>query len=318
MQEIFSITAPIYLALIIGFVCTRAGLFTKPDLRALGKFVVNVALPAMIGNAIASRPLREIFNPSYLLAYGGASLAVMGLGLWWFRRRAVPAGANRAIYAMGMCCSNSGYVGYPILLLALPAVAGVALALSMVVENVVMIPLLLTMAEREAGTLGSGKRVPLQVLRRLLSNPLILGLLGGLLVSLSGWVLPAALARTVTLFSVASGGLSLFVIGGALVGLPMAGLARQVLPIAGGKLLLHPLAVLLTTGLLQTLGLAPLEPSLRLAAVLLAAMPMMGVYPLLAQKYGQEALASAALLLTTVCSFATLNVLLWGVAQQRL
>jgi hypothetical protein len=33
--------------------------------------------------------------------------------------------------SMGMSCSNSGYVGYPILLVAMPAIASTALALHM-------------------------------------------------------------------------------------------------------------------------------------------------------------------------------------------
>lgn len=49
-----------------------------------------------------------------------------------------------------MSCSNSGFVGYPILLLILTPIAGVVLALNMMVENLV-IPLLFVMAERTRG-----------------------------------------------------------------------------------------------------------------------------------------------------------------------
>jgi hypothetical protein len=54
------------------------------------------------------------------------------------------------------------------------------------------------------------------------------------------------------------------------------------------------------------------DPQLRLAAVLFAAMPMLGIYPLLAQKHGFEAISAAALLFTTVASFFTLSGLLWA------
>ena len=53
------------------------------------------------------------------------------------------------------------------------------------------------------------------------------------------------------------------------------------------------------------------SPHLQLAAVMLAAMPMMGIYPILAQSYGKEDLGAAALLATTVASFFTLSGLLW-------
>jgi hypothetical protein len=59
------------------------------------------------------------------------------------------------------------------------------------------------------------------------------------------------------------------------------------------------------------LGLPALDPALRKAAVLMAAMPMMSIYPILAQAYGEGDFAAAALLVTTVASFFTLSGMLW-------
>jgi uncharacterized membrane protein YfbV (UPF0208 family) len=40
-------------------------------------------------------------------------------------------------------------------------------------------------------------------------------------------------------------------------------------------------------------------------------MPMMGIYTILAQRFGHGAISAAALLVTTVASFFTLTGLLW-------
>jgi hypothetical protein len=216
---------------------------------------------------------------------------------------------------MGTACSNSGFVGYPIALLTLGPVAGVMLGLNMMVENLLLIPLLLALAERGNGHGGGWHQALRQSLGNLLRNPMVLGLLAGLLVSLLGWQLPSPVARTVTLFSQASGALSLFVIGGALVGLQIQGLRRQVAQIVAGKLLLHPLAVLAVLLLCEAAGMPPLEPAMRVGVVLTAAMPMLGIYPILAQKHGQEGLAAAALLGATVVSFVSISVLLWVFQQ---
>ena len=312
MLDILTITGPIYAVILIGFVTTRAGVFSQADMRVFGQFVVKLALPSLIFNSLAQRQIREILNVSYLLAYLAGSLVVLGLGFLWCRRSAALSSTTSTIYVMGMTCSNSGFVGYPILLLTLAPVAGVALALNMMVENVVMIPLLLTLAERgRTGAAGQWQRQIGQALARLATNPLIIGLFAGLSVSLLGWKLPQPVARTVTMFAMASGALSLFVIGGTLVGLPMRGMGLRVMPIALGKLIFHPAAVLLAIFALPVLGLPALDPSLRMAAVLMAAMPMMGIYPILAQAYGKEGFGSAALLITTISSFFTLSALLW-------
>lgn len=315
MLDILAITGPIYITIALGFATTRLGLFSKSDMRVLGKFVVNLALPALLFNALAQRSLGEILNGRYLLVYAAGSLLALGLGWLWARRGAGQDGTTSAYYAMGTACSNSGFVGYPIALLTLGPVAGVMLGLNMMVENLLLIPLLLALAERGDGHGGAWHRALRQSLGNLLRNPMVLGLLAGLLVSLLGWQLPSPVARTVTLFSQASGALSLFVIGGALVGLQIQGLRRQVAQIVAGKLLLHPLAVLAVLLLCEAAGMLPLEPAMRMGVVLTAAMPMLGIYPILAQKHGQEGLAAAALLGATVASFVSISVLLWGFQQ---
>ncbi len=309
MIDILAITAPIYLVVLTGFLMTRFGPFGKVEMRTFGKFVVNLALPALLFKALSERQFAEIINVSYLLAYAVGSLLVMGTGYFWSRRIARLSPLTSTFYAMGMTCSNSGFVGYPILLLALPSVAGVALALNMIVENLLVIPVLLIMAERGGG--GSAWATLRKLMRRLAANPLILGMLAGLAVSLLELRLPKVIVQTVGMFAAASGALSLFVIGGTLVGLPVGGMGRQVAPIVVGKLIVHPLCVLLAIMLVSALGLAPIDPTLRTAALLMAALPMMGIYATLAQQYGQEDFCAVAQLLTTLTSFLTLSSLLW-------
>ncbi len=311
MLDILAITGPIYFAIALGYTCTRLGLFARADMRIFGKFTINIALPALVFNALAQRRIGEILNGSYLLAYATGTLALIAAASFWCRRRAAMTSTDSALYVMGMTCSNSSFVGYPILLLTLAPVAGVALALNTIVENVLIIPLLLALAEQGRDGSGHWRTVLRQTLARLARHPMILGLGAGLLVSLSGWALPEPVLRTANLFAVCSGALALFVIGGTLVGLPLRGMGTQVAPIVTGKLLAHPLAVLLGALALPLLGLAPLDPALRLAAVLMAAMPTMSIYPILAQAYGQEERSAAALLVTTIASFFSLNAVLW-------
>ncbi|WP_075790666.1 AEC family transporter [Massilia putida] len=317
MLQIFAIITPIYLAILAGYAATRSGMFSKEDMRTFGKFVINFALPAMVFNAIAQRPIADVLNASYMTAYTCGSLAMLGLGFLCARRLGGQTHTGSTIAAMGVACSNSGYIGLPILLLALPAVASTALAMNLIIENVLVIPLLLVMAEsgRQGGT--AAHRVFLQTLGRVARMPLVLGLVAGLAVSVLGWSLPAPLARTVALFGQATGALSLFVIGGTLVGLPLRGMGPAVLPIAVGKLVGHPLAVLLAASALTWLGMAPLAPPLLAAGIVLAAVPMLGIYPILAQAYGLAERSAAALLVTTASSFPTLSVALlllkgWG------
>jgi len=311
MSGIFAIISPIYIAILAGYIATRSEIFSKADMRVFGAFVMNFALPALVFNAIARRPIADVLNPGYFAAYLCGSLLMLALGFLGARLPGRQDHVGGTISAMGVACSNSGYIGLPILLLILPEVASVALAMNLIIENMIMIPLLLVMAEGGRQGSGPAHRVLFRTLARVARMPLVLGLLAGLAVSLLDWTLPAPVARTVALFGQATGALSLFVIGGTLVGLPLRGLGPAVLPIAIGKLAGHPLAVLLAASVLPTLGMAPVEPPLLAAAIVLAAVPMLGIYPILAQAYGLAERSAAALLVTTVLSFPTLSTALW-------
>ncbi len=133
----------------------------------------------------------------------------------------------------------------------------------------------------------------------------------GLIVSLAGWRLPDVASRTLTLFASASGAVSLFVVGGVLREASLRGMAGKVAPLAVGKLLIHPMAVFGAVILATRLGLPVLDPKLTIAAVVMAAMPMPGVYTIIAQRYGQEERSAAAMLLATAASFFTISGLLW-------
>jgi len=308
MLDILSITGPIYLAIAAGFLATRFGLFAKADMRVFGKFVVQIALPALLFNALSQKPLREVLNAEYLAVYALGSLGMLGAGLFYARVLAGKSLSYSSYFAMGVSCPNSGFVGYPIVLLTMGPIAGVVLALNMIVENLLLIPLLLALADAQPDARGQWLRSLRQTLQRLLSNPMILAIIAGVALSLAGWQLPGAVARTVNIFAQASGALALFAIGGTLVGLPVKGLRAEVAQIAFGKLILHPL---LTLAVL--LWVVPIQDmQLREAVLITAALPMLSIYPVLAQKHGHEGVSAAALVVTTALAFFTLSVLLWA------
>ena len=309
--DILGITGPIYLAIALGYIVTRLGRFGRADMQLFGKFTIELALPALLFNALSRRSVSEILNWEYLAAYALATLAVVLAGLYWTHKLQGKPLALSSVVAVGMACSNSGFVGYPVMLLTLGgSVAGVSLALNMVVENLLIIPLLLAVAGSQ-GAPGQWRRALVQTLRGLLANPMIWGISAGFMVSLSGLQVPEPMSRTINLFAAASGALSLFVIGGSLAGLKPEGLQGLIAQIAVGKLLLHPLSMALVLWWVVPVA----DPALRTAALLTCAMPMMGIYTILAQRFGQAAMSAAALLVTTVASFFSLTGLLWLIRQ---
>ncbi len=317
MLAVLAITGPIYLVIAAGYLATRLGLFARAEMRVFGTYVIHLALPALLFNALSQRSVAEVLNPVFVAAYAGGALVTMGAGVAWARRAAGKPLSAAAVVGMGMSCPNSGFIGFPLVMQVFGAsTAGIGLALAMVVENFLLLPLALALADSDVGEGGGATRSERlrtawrQSLRGVVRNPMIHGIALGFLFSLLGWKLPAPVARAVDLFAMSCAAISLLVIGGSLVGIRAQGLARDVTAIALGKLLLHPAAVLLLVWLLP-----PMQRELQVAVVVMAAVPMLGIYPILAQRHGHDGMAAAAQLGTTIASFFTLTALLWFIQR---
>ena len=308
--DVISITLPIFGAIAIGYASVAFGVFGKADMRVLGGYVLTIAMPALLFIAVATRDLGEVLHPGYLIAMTAGGLATAALG--YALTAATGTGpARRAITVMGMTCPNSAFIGYPVLLLALPDIAATVLVLNFLVENIVMIPLgLMTLELARPRKDRSLLSVARGIFVDLLKKPFILGLLLGLAVSITGLPVPEPLSRLTGILAASASAVSLVVIGGTLYGLPLRGNRWLALKIAGGKLLLHPAMVAGALALLALAGLLPMDPDMRTAAILSAAVPMFSAFVVLAQPYGHDGVASLALLMATLGAFGTLTVLL--------
>jgi hypothetical protein len=310
MLKIISATSVVFIVIALGYVSVKRSLFSQRDTDTFGKYVVNLALPALIFRSVSERNISEILNIGYLSAYLAGSLLIFAGGYAWSRRVSGLTPMASTFQSMGMSCSNSGYIGYPILLVAMPAIASTALALNMIVENLIMIPLVLVMAEHAEGGSRSDWTLVEQIARRLICNPIVIALITGLAVSLLGLEMPGIIAKPIDLLAASSAPVSLVAIGGMLAGIPLRAVDAQVVPIVVCKLLLHPLAVWLGLLAVAAAGIPVADQRLAHAAILMAALPAMSVYPILAQRYGQQRIAALAMLVMTGLSFFSISAVL--------
>ena len=305
MITVLSATLPIFLIICVGALVVHAGILTRDHARAFGTFVLHVAMPCLIFRSIASRSVGEVLNPSYLVA--AAVGAFLSAGVVYLVARHLLDRTHLAalVRAMGACFANSGYVGYPVAYLLLGSSAGLALALSLTVENLIILPVLLALADLSSAkgdTFGQTLRLSLLGLVR---NPLMLAMAFGLVVSITQIQVPAAVMKSVDLFATASTALALTAIGGSLAGPRPSGMAADVGLMVAGKLLLHPALVVALLWLLP-----PLPDDLRKALIIFSAAPMMSIFPLFAARYGDGEAGAAAAFVAIALSFLTMSAII--------
>ena len=215
MGAILSITFPIYAAIAIGYLAVKRGWFDRADMRVLGKYVLNIALPALLFNAVASRDFSEVIHPGYMLVFAAGGLGTIAVSFSWFTFTGIDKG-RRAVAVMGSSCPNSAYVGYPVLLLTLPDLAGVILALNTLIEVLLVVPLclfLMDMARHERAAPLPVKLV--SIFWGVTKRPMVIGLLLGLAVSVAGLPVPDTVSRLLSMLAASASALSLVAIGNA-------------------------------------------------------------------------------------------------------
>lgn len=300
MLQISTLMFPIIFLIGLGLLAVRSGLATQPQIQGMAGFVINFALPAVILSALTRQDLSQSISAGYLAAYAIGSLAAFTTVFLVIRFVLGVPLARAGIGALGGAGSNTGFIGFPIAALVLGAPATIAMPMTMMVENMIIIPLGLALAELGTSGGASLPRMLGETAKRLLRMPLILSIIAGAVLSLLGVRLPAALASAIDLLGQSSAPVALFVVGGIVASLRRGDLSLEIPPIVIGKLVLHPLAVA------AAFLLVPGVPDELVAAgILFSSVSMLTIYPIFARRAGMENTAAAALIIATVCGLVT-------------
>ena len=137
--SVLQIVAPVFVIIAAGYAALRLGYLEPGALVGLSAFVLRVALPALVFNALAGAPVGETMDARYLAGYCAGSLAIFAVGF-----SGAPAGrAGRAsARCRGSACrsATAGRSAFRSRRWSIGAGAAPILAQTMIVENLVMLP----------------------------------------------------------------------------------------------------------------------------------------------------------------------------------
>nr|WP_257220050.1 MULTISPECIES: AEC family transporter [unclassified Acinetobacter] len=300
-----SILFPICTVVLLGYFAIRSQFIETSAIQFLGQFVMKVALPAFLLQALASKSLSEIWHPAYFLGYGGGSILLFIFAFLLYRHYFNSNLTHASVLAMGASMSNTGFIGTAILTLLIGSQSAIYLSLTLIVENLIIVAIMLILAERGLqSTTKPGWQLYLETLQRLLKNPVILSILLGMLCVLLNFKLPQAIAQVLEMLGKTASPLALFVIGGSLVGMQIKSVNLQSIVLVAFKVLLMPLTIF---GILWALDV---NREMLFVGTLLAALPMPIAFGIFGQHYGLHEKALAPLVLSTVFGFVMVAILL--------
>ena len=295
---------PIFSLIFAGWLARRIGVVGPAASSELNRFVVYLALPALLFDVIAHAQWSDVWQPSFIAAFGIGAALVFGLtiAIALIRRRHL---VDAAIDGLNAGYGNTGFVGFPLAVAALGREALAPTLVATIMTVCVLFAIAIVLIETGLQTERRGKHVIVKVGRSLLTNPLLVAPVLGAIVPLAGLTIPAPAESFLKLLGGAASPCALVALGLFLATKREAteqDIGSAAL-LVGCKLVLQPAI----TWVMAT-AVFGLSPLLTHTAVLLAALPT-GTGPfMLAEFYRREAnMTSNVILASTVVSVVTLS-----------
>ncbi len=240
-------TIPIFLTLMLGLIFRRIGLFDDAFISRMNKFVFNAALPALLFLDIAESDFYSVWNTRFVLFCFFVTLISIGIstGLsYLLRPRNIQGEFIQASYR-----SSAAILGIAIIqnLYGNSGMAPLMIIGSVPLYNVMAVTTLSLFAP---GNEKLDSKKILKTLKGIATNPIILGILVGMLWSLLRLPLPAILKTTVNNLGKTATPLGLMAMGGALkfgkaFARPKPVIACTFLKLIGYEAVFLPLAIAL-------------------------------------------------------------------------
>lgn len=307
MLTTFAVIFPVFALIFCGWWLRKAKLVSQHATTELNKFVILLALPALLFDIVATAKWQELWQPGFIVAFllGTLGLFVVTVFLQKLRGDTLE---NAAINGLNSSYANTGFMGFP-LLLALQGQASQTYVLSATIITVcILFAISIILLETGLSTQQKRSAMLLGVTKRLIKNPIIIAPACAALLPLFDVQLPRFAHASLTLLGNAAAPCALVTIGLFLADniQKRPSFSVNSIVLVATKLLLQPLLVFLLAYYVLAL------PSVVVfCAVLISALPT-GTGPfMLAEYYRLDCRKTAdVILLSTVLSPFTLTAIL--------
>ena len=313
MQQILLVTFPFFALVLCGYLAARSRALPLEAIPGLNGFVLFFALPCMLYRFAAGTPIGKLLDVGAFVVYLLCALAMVALTVKTTRKG--PIGWNDSAFgALVAAFPNSGFMGMPLLLSLLGAVAAGPVIVALAIDMVITSSLCIALSRLDSAGSEGARQAARKALRGIVVNPLPWAILLGGIASYTGFVPYEPLMRVVDMLAESGSPTALFTIGAVLARTRMTVAASagarprgDVVTLMAYKLLLHPLLVYGVGSLAIHAGLA-LDPFALTVLVLVAALPSASNVPMLAERYGADTgRVAQVVLLTTVLAFFTFS-----------
>jgi len=295
---------PIFILIGIGLLSRKTGVLQSGDERVLSSYVYYFALPALLFINLAETTFtRETLQ--FMLA--GIIPVLIVIPFYWVIRVIWRFSKNTLyLLILSTIFGSTAFFGIPFIMFAFPTDQGEHLAiLSVVSISPVSITIAITTLELyKLGKTTIWKGLH-QVVKKLSTNPLILSILSGIVITFIGIEIPTPLSKSLHMLGSTTTIIAIFMLGVFLYGRRYTNITKA-LTLSLLRIIILPVVALLIT---KMFNLPNIE---RTILVLMHSVPVAISMIILSERYGffKDIIASL-ILISSIGAAVYLNVWLW-------
>jgi len=299
LEVALNVTAPIFIIITLGFWLKQKKIITQEFIQVSSKLIFNIGLPLMLFTSTATHNFQHLINGTHI----GLLVAVTCLTFFICTISAnffISAKQDKGVFVQGGFRGNLIIIG-----LALCASAygeqGIAMA-TLPTAIIIIIYNLLSIFTLNA-SLHQQKFSLKKTSQDIIKNPLIIGIMAGLLVNVVGITIPSMVIQTNLHLGKMTLPLALLAIGGSLNFLQLKENFRPAFMASLYKVVLSPLV------LVALLFIWPVEPMAAGVLFLLTASPTATAsFIMVKAMNGNTDLASKVIIISTLLSLFTITL----------
>ena len=209
-------TLPVFFVMVAGYIFRRMGILSEEFVKSADKFNFKVTLPLLLFTDLATNNIKDIFDGRYAL-FCAAVTTLMFFGTWigakiFIRDKSITGAFVQASYRSSVAILGLAFITN---IYDSPGMAPIMLIGSVPLYNIYAV-LVLTF-ESSSSDSSLGEHIKKSIIN-IIKNPIIIGIVLGLLVGLSGIKLPHLISKPLTSIGAIASPLTLIAIGAGFEG----------------------------------------------------------------------------------------------------
>ena len=297
-------TLPVFLVIVLGWFLMQKKMFNDNFVDIINKFVFKVSLPVLLFKDIATTPIKDALDPKFVI-FCMVGTTIMFMGIWALTTIFMKDKSIIGEFVQASYRSSAAVLGAAFILNIYSDTGMVPLMIIGAVPLYNIFAVIILTVECPQKGAGQSKTLS-STLKGIATNPIILSIVAGVILSVLNVHFPKMLDNTISNFSKMATPLALIAIGGsfefgkALQKIKPAVIATA-MKLVGWALVFLPIAI----------WLGYRDAKLMAIVIMLASPATPSCYIMSRSMHSEGTLTSSVIVLTTMCSAFTITAIIY-------